>query len=155
MRTAGTAVPMRAREGRPVTYRPDLSAYDHLPRTLPRAVTARNVGWLARWRRHRRGEAPSPFVAALGELVRDEPRARTRGAHPCHRCGASGPTGLPVEIGGRRVLLGSAEVRVIAADGSWLIAPDLVYHYVTAHRYLPPEAFIEAVTARRVAPTAD
>jgi hypothetical protein len=135
-----------------MSHFPDLSPYTYLPETVPPSVTARTVGWLSPWRRWPRGAAPGPFTEALGDLVRDEPRARTRGAHRCGRCRASGPTGLPVEIGGRRVLLGSAEVRVIAASGDWLIAPDLVYHYVTAHRYLPPEEFIEAVTARRTAP---
>lgn len=135
-----------------MSRQPDLAPYTYLPQTVPPGVTARAVGWLSAWRPWRRGPVPEVFTEALGELVRDEPRARTRGAHRCGRCRASGPTGLPVEIGGRRVLLGSAEVRVIAASGEWLIAPDLVYHYVTAHRYQPPEEFVEAVTARRVAP---
>ncbi|WP_258037354.1 hypothetical protein [Streptomyces sp. SM14] len=41
---------------------------------------------------------------------------------------------------------------MIDANGDWLNAPDLVHHYVTAHRYLPPLEFIDAVTAYRVAP---
>ncbi|BCU78007.1 hypothetical protein [Luteolibacter sp. LG18] len=40
---------------------------------------------------------------------------------------------------------GSAEIRVRGADGVVYGAPDLIYHYVVAHDYLPPAAFIEAV----------
>jgi len=41
--------------------------------------------------------------------------------------------------------LGSAEIRVKGANGVVYGAPNLVYHYVVAHDYLPPAAFIDAV----------
>jgi hypothetical protein len=139
-----------------MSYYSDLSPYTYLPRTVPASVVARNVGWLSGLRRFPRGEVPAEFTEALGELCRDEPRARTRGVHRCrlcHRLGAGGPSPLSVDIGGRPVPLGTAEVRVAAAgSGEWLIAPDLVHHYVTRHGYRPPDVFAEAVLARRVAP---
>ncbi|MGH3310044.1 MAG: hypothetical protein ACRDP3_05595, partial [Streptomyces sp.] len=66
------------------------------------------------------------------------------------------PFGGPprILVGGESVTLGNAEVRVISRHGRWLIAPTLVHHYVNEHSYLPPEEFIEAVTARRAAPAA-
>jgi hypothetical protein len=51
--------------------------------------------------------------------------------------------------GGESLAVGDAEVRVIATDGTLLVAPTLVLHYVTAHRYRPPDEFVEAVTNRR------
>ena len=41
---------------------------------------------------------------------------------------------------------GNGEIRV--SDGNVMYAaPTLIYHYVVAHAYLPPEAFIAAVLA--------
>jgi hypothetical protein len=41
---------------------------------------------------------------------------------------------------------------VIAKSGEWLIAPDLILHYVLNHSYKPPVDFIEAVMSQRIAP---
>jgi len=57
-----------------------------------------------------------------------------------------------IDIGGRSVVLGSAEIRVAANDRAVLCAPDLVLHYVRDHHYSPPAAFVDAVLKRRVAP---
>ncbi|TDC73969.1 hypothetical protein [Streptomyces hainanensis] len=135
-----------------MTYYPDLAPYAYLPATVPAGVTARTVGWLDGSHPFAQGPAPAGFARRLGLLCRDQPRARTRGIHRCGLAGLGGCGLEPVhvEIEGRQVLLGSAEVRVAGVDGAWLIAPTLVYHYVTAHAYLPPAAFVEAVTAARV-----
>ncbi|TDC10166.1 hypothetical protein E1265_31610 [Streptomyces sp. 8K308] len=136
-----------------MTYYPDRSAYHYLAETVPADVTALNIGWLSSLRRYPKGEAPEGFTEALALLCRDQPRARTRGVHACglpHRLGESRQP-VRIEVGGEKVLLGTAEVRVIAKTGEWLIAPTLVHHYVTRHRYLPPPEFVEAVLAGRVA----
>ncbi|TDC09207.1 hypothetical protein E1265_32445 [Streptomyces sp. 8K308] len=134
-----------------MTYYPDLAPYDYLPATVPAGVTARTVGWLDDSHPFERGPAPADFVRRLGLLCRDQRRAQTRGIHRCGlaRLGGCGREPVHVDIEGRRVLLGSAEVRVADVDGAWLIAPTLVYHYVTAHAYLPPDAFVAAVTDDR------
>jgi len=115
---------------------------------------ARNVGWLDGEHGFRAGAAPEGFAEALARLCADHPRARTRGVHACElpHPGAEPDYPLRVMINERAVTLGSAEVRVVAADGRWLAAPDLVCHYVRDHRYLPPVLFVEAVLAGRVAP---
>jgi hypothetical protein len=41
---------------------------------------------------------------------------------------------------------GNGEIRVAAANGITYVAPVLVLHYVVAHKYLPPQEFIDAVT---------
>ncbi len=48
------------------------------------------------------------------------------------------------EIGGAEVVLGSAEIRVVGEEEIYA-APDLVYHYVTAHNYLLPQEFVAAL----------
>jgi len=69
-----------------------------------------------------------------------------RGYHACEFC-SKAP--LPhVLKSGKQVWLGSAEIWIPSTDGSLVYAaPDLVYHYVTAHQYRPPDGFIEGVIA--------
>jgi hypothetical protein len=53
---------------------------------------------------------------------------------------------------GVTVAVGDSEIRVVATDGTWLVAPTLILHYVSDHAYRPPLEFIEAVTNGRFAP---
>jgi hypothetical protein len=144
-----------------MTHLADLTPYTYHPETVPAGVICRAVGWLERGHPFPTGSAPEGFVERLGRLCRDERRAAMRGFHLCDLGGHPAPSAdqdpdipLPtrVDVDGTSVLLGSAEVRVVAADGTWLAAPSLVHHYVTDHGYLPPAPFVEAVLAGRVAP---
>ncbi|RLL66497.1 hypothetical protein D7M15_05910 [Streptomyces sp. Z26] len=132
----------------------DFSPYVYLLESIPDAVCAVNVGWLEPGWVFPRGDAETTFVDALGVLCRDESRARSRGWHACRLGRGCEQLGHPLlaQVNGTEVALGAAEVRVVSEDGRWLIAPDLVHHYVTAHRYQPPSVFMEAVLARRVVP---
>ncbi|MGE7389935.1 hypothetical protein ACQKM2_31090 [Streptomyces sp. NPDC004126] len=68
-------------------------------------------------------------------------RARqTRGFHSCPFCAS--------RVFGSRVShpQGSAEIWVMGGDVAYA-APELIAHYVEAHNYLPPNAFIQAVLA--------
>ncbi len=92
---------------------------------------------------------PIPFVHRLLEHCVAAIR-RTRGFHVCDICLTTGGLWRPIRVThhGRDLLLGSAEVWVGGLPGQprlWYAAPDLVYHYVAAHHYLPPDPFIEAV----------
>lgn len=156
-----------------MAYYSDLSPYTYFPDTAPASVVVLNVGWLEPEHAYTQGEVPQDFVEALGHLCLHHPSIRARGWHNCRlappvsggaRCVTrsnetlpSGKLALPpplkVEIEGMSVSLGSAEVRVVTREGNWLAAPNLVYHYVTHHGYRPPREFIEAVLARRIAPT--
>jgi hypothetical protein len=62
---------------------------------------------------------------------------------------------LALEARGKRVLLGCAEVWVRGIDGVWYAAPTLILHYVQAHRYKPPEEFIQTVLSGRPGSTAE
>jgi hypothetical protein len=46
-----------------------------------------------------------------------------------------------------RVLLGNAEIMVPGLRGVYYMAPTLIYHYVQAHQYQPPDEFVESVLA--------
>jgi hypothetical protein len=47
-----------------------------------------------------------------------------------------------------RILLGSAEVRVFDPEGkAAFAAPNLLYHYVAVHHYLPPAEFLAAIAS--------
>ncbi|MEU9796008.1 hypothetical protein AB0E27_36455 [Streptomyces sparsogenes] len=136
-----------------MTHYADLSPYAYTTGSVPEGIEAVSVGWLERGEDFPQGAAPEEFLQALALLCRDDRHVVMRGWHGCTLSHQGGRIDYPVviQVGQDRVSLGSAEVRVVGRDGRWLIAPNLVHHYVTAHSYLPPEEFIEAVTARRTA----
>jgi hypothetical protein len=41
--------------------------------------------------------------------------------------------------------LGDGEIRVPARGEVTYVAPNLIYHYVVAHQYLPPDVFLDAL----------
>lgn len=140
-----------------MTWYADLSEYGDLPGSVPPGYAARNVGWLAPGHDFPIGDAPKDFVDELGALCARYRYAQARGFHDCAFAHENGDLnyslyGLTVTVSGEQIALGSAEIRVAAEDGTILIAPNLILHYVTYHRYLPPREFVEAVLARRPAP---
>lgn len=108
------------------------------------------VGWLAGDREFSRGTAPAGFVQALIRIYDGRRANGTRGFHGCEFCPAPDPfDGMPQTVHGDRALsLGSAEIRVPVprAPRYMFAAPNLIIHYVIAHGYLPPDAFVAAVT---------
>ncbi|MEZ0107201.1 hypothetical protein ABH920_001192 [Catenulispora sp. EB89] len=140
-----------------MTYYPDLALYDYLPETVPEGVELLAVGWLEPGHEFPTAaddDSDPVFWQNLVTLAADHTVAVTRGVHGCrfrHPFEADFQYGA---VYGTRVLyLGSAEIRVAAADGRLLTAPTLVVHYIRDHGYRPPEAFVEAVTAMRIAPS--
>lgn len=141
-----------------MTYFPDLAPYDYLPETVPDGVELLTVGWLEPDHDFTASEAePDPvFLANLVTLAADHQVAATRSVHGCrfrHLFETDFQYGAV--YGTRLLYLGSAEIRVVTADGRLLTAPTLVVHYVRDHGYQPPAEFVEAVTALRVAPAAE
>lgn len=132
----------------------DLSPYTYLPESVPAGVPARTVGWLDDDLDFPRGDVPEGFLDAFLSLARDHASARTRGWHACTLPHPEGALPYPYYVSPgtpEAFALGSAEVRVTSATGDLLIAPNLLYHYVRDHHYLPPAAFVEAVLAGRYA----
>jgi hypothetical protein len=134
-----------------MTYYPDSTTYSFLQHTVPAGTVTSTVGWLDGEHDFPKGVVTEEFLLALEHLCLQHPCARTRGWHSCEleHAGHRLEYPLRVTINDTDIALGSAEVRVVSHDGSWLIAPNLILHYVKDHSYLPPRAFIEAVLAHK------
>jgi hypothetical protein len=137
-----------------VAYYPDLSSYSYYlrpqnPTAIERAYpNALNVGWLDR---------VAPF--AQSETLPDETLLKRllahtvlsvlmlRGIHHCQFC----PNVLTdthrtlLIYRDREIVLDNGEVLVVGEDGLAFRAPVMLYHYVTEHRYCPPDVFWEAL----------
>ena len=96
-----------------------------------------NIGWLSRDVPFPIGDTSSDFRQALQRLAA-HPVNVCVGHHDCEFC----------DIRQLQLPCGNGEIHVPAASGAVsYAAPELVPHYVEAHRYLPPAEFIEAVIA--------
>jgi hypothetical protein len=137
-----------------VTWYPDLSEYKYLPESIPVGQTILAVGWLDADHEFPTGDVSREFIDELAQICAISDYARTRGWQDCELPHSDGELEYPitVEVGGDKVPLGSAEVRVTTEDGTVLAAPNLIWHYVTAHQYRPPENFIKAVREHRLTP---
>lgn len=103
-----------------------------------------SVGWLDSKFTFPTGDAPPDFLEKLFLLCL-KPLAETRGFHSCNLC--KNPNYLAQTIAERNGVvcyLGNGEVHVASFDRVY-VAPTLIYHYVSAHLYLPPGEFIDAV----------
>ncbi|MEU7928306.1 hypothetical protein [Micromonospora sp. NPDC049107] len=128
-----------------MTYIPDLAPYDYYP-GAPDAIA---VGWLDSSMPFTEGACPRDVRDRLARLGA-EPVRLMRGYHYCQFCpGAAEPLRL-IRADIRLpeapdVARGNGEIWLTAVDGTNFAAPALIGHYVEEHRYLPPDAFIEAV----------
>ena len=103
-----------------------------------------NVGWLAGWAPFPKADPSPEFLASLFERVK-HPVRKSPGAHVCCKKSQDQASGLTrASLGTEEVLLGAAEIEVVGSDGEVFVAPDLIFHYVTEHRYAPPEPFVRA-----------
>lgn len=90
-----------------------------------------NVGWLDAPRPVPTGDVPAWVSEKLLEMS-SGPRVNVmRGFHTCTYCTDSHR--------------GNSELRVPGEPGVMFAAPSLIGHYVTAHAYLPPRPFIDAL----------
>ena len=124
-------------------YFADLSPYGYFPRANAEdQPPVLNVGWLDAEHTYQTGDVPDVFLERLWEYCRIRVEA-TRGLHECELCPKPEP-GWQVTRAAETLWLGSAEIRVFA-EGAVFAAPNLVYHYVVDHHYLPPDEFVRAV----------
>jgi hypothetical protein len=125
-----------------MAYFPDLSSYEY--EDVPSGRSTVNVGWLDRSHPYPKGDVPATFTSKLWTLstFAVDP---SRGVHECEFC-SNAPVGLlTVQRDAETLRLGSAEIRVFGNGERVYAAPNLLYHYVVAHQYRPPDEFIEAV----------
>ena len=101
------------------------------------------VGWLDSGHPFTTGAAEDEFLSKLKQLYRTRVN-EMRGYHICEFC-PQPIFGIPMDLDGNTIKLGSAEIHLTTSANGKFAAPDLIYHYVVAHGYLPPQKFIEAV----------
>jgi hypothetical protein len=118
---------------------------DLTPRTYggvaPPGPPTLHVGWLSKAHPFPTGDAPAAFIERLDVLAKHGIANESR-SFPfcCELCDQVGQTEAE-----RTERASYAEIRAVALDGTRLAAPMLIRHYVTAHRYRPPQVFIDAV----------
>jgi len=126
-----------------MTYFEDLTDYEFIT-GLPSPHT-KNVGWLGCGNGFKQMEPSEDFLDLLWEFCQ-VPFAQTRGFHTCEFCAYAAPReGNCFMRHGKKLMLGTAEIRAFGNDGTIYAAPNLIYHYVSEHHYAPPEEFIAAI----------
>lgn len=121
-------------------YFPDLTLCRYSPGPLHAAdwkVSLFAVGWLKRGHDFSRGTVPSWLVHRLRRLLEQTrkrfPDLTFRGVHACTLCADC--HGLP-----------DSNINVwIPGEDVVYAAPAGILHYIEAHTYTPPQAFIDAV----------
>lgn len=124
-----------------MTYFKDLTKYHYLKEE---DVTF-NVGWLSAVNYYEVSSKPQPRLVSKLRLLSSKPANKTRGIHFCELCSKQKPI-YDFGNGKRKVLLGSAELRIINQEKKIIYAcPDLIIHYIECHKYKPPQEFINAL----------
>ncbi len=137
----------------------------------------RNIGWLDASIDYEKGNVPNPLVQKLKEIlffknknIEDERNGKfdedkailvhtmfIRGsAYECQFCKESKtiliePNGLQYYSGKNPLLLGTNEIYIPSLKKKefkeFYVLPTMVYHYITAHQYKPPQEFLDALEA--------
>jgi hypothetical protein len=123
-------------------YAVDLSPYDH--GTGTEYTPTLTIGWLDKQHPFTTGALPTSILDRLwvfcGAWVH-----LSLGFHHCDFCDASTSFGgIPASRNGKTLTLGSAEIRVIG-ENVVFAAPDMIYHYMVDHHYVPPSVFLTAL----------
>ena len=117
-----------------MSYFADLSPHTYTPSD---GIEVVNVGWLDQAHPFTKGETAQEFREALRRLC-ESPIRLHRGFHVCQFC--------PKKVrAAQRSNTGNGQIRIKGPDGTWFAAPTMIHHYVEAHNYLPPPAFVHAV----------
>lgn len=108
----------------------DLSPIDY---TSSEASTyVRPVGWLAKDHPYPIGDSPKEAYERLCDLFKNPFELRHYlGWHSCDLCQFKGERGV--------------HNLFVPGNGVLYYSPELITHYINAHKYLPPPEFIEAV----------
>jgi len=127
-----------------MAYFKDLTRYEYSSDRFMCVGELYNVGWLERGAPYATGVIAPELVDKLLALCKF-PVNQFMGWHGCDFCQEDHVRIADSEGG---FYLGNGEIRVPAADGTLtFVAPSLIYHYVVAHHYLPPDAFLGALRA--------
>ena len=126
-----------------MSYYPDLSPYEYTPYDIEAGISSLNIGWLAASEPYNQGVTSVEFQEKLLQFCAKDCVYHCLGYDDCEFC-ENHDSVIRVHCDGEEVWLGNGEIRVIG-DSATYAAPTLIYHYVVAHNYRPPDEFIEAV----------
>jgi hypothetical protein len=107
-----------------------------------------NVGWLDSGHGFKKARLPenprnSEFLNNLALYVQ-RPVITHRGFHECDFC-PKRKYPIPEVHKGQRLKLGAGIFAVFGEGKKVFVSPTLIFHYVVAHNYQPPDEFIQAV----------
>ncbi|MBP7997623.1 MAG: hypothetical protein KA314_01705 [Chloroflexi bacterium] len=120
----------------------DLDPYTGAPDEEILGLAPLAVGFLRRNAPFPTGQTPALFRARLLDFCLPEHTLQVV-ATPL-ACGLGCGRVAPFTFNEHTIQLGLSEIRVLGDDDIFA-APTLIYHYVTAHNYRPPDEFIQAV----------
>ncbi len=127
-------------------YFRDLKAYTYEQRS--ELETVLNVGWLDKDHIFVTGEVEDTIIDKIEMMiVTYKTTNQMRGNHVCNLCTPIDPyeDTFYWPPTGKRVLLGSSELWILGKSNKVYAAPDMIFHYITEHNYLPPSEFLNAV----------
>lgn len=124
-----------------MTYYKDLSSYEYIKTKAKKSIL--NVGWLDKEHSFSKGKIDSVLLEIILSFCKKAIN-KTRGYHLCPFCDEPS-FGFAVEFENEKIKLGSGEIWLKGEEGKVYAAPDLIYHYIKDHGYVPPEAFLIAV----------
>lgn len=124
-----------------MTYYADLTPYEYYMSSNEGNIL--NVGWLEKGNDFPKGSVDDEVTERIFELCKS-PVRRMRGYQECMLC--SDPPYPIVEVrNNEEIILGSAEIRVRGKNGFIYASPNMIYHYIVKHSYLPPDEFINSL----------
>lgn len=115
----------------------DLDKYQGCPEDGDIGFWPLAIGFLHRKRSFPTGTPPNGFLEKLKPFCLDPLTVcKIQGRMKCPICNER------VDLDGEG--LGSAEIRVLGKEDIYA-APDLIYHYIAVHDYIPPPDFVHAI----------
>ena len=119
-------------------FYPDLTPFEYSS-----TYTGLNVGWLEKGNKFPKEEPSAEFLDALHDVIASGSFKKSicAGLHFCTLCRFRKNF---AQRNGNEISMGNSEIAIPYRRKTY-IAPSLVYHYVSSHRYLPPEPFILGV----------
>lgn len=122
---------------------PDLQPYrDEKQFTTYREVLC--IGWLYSNASFSAGTVITEVIEKLKLLLTSNAATNhDRSITPCYLCDSR--ERVEVDIDGGKIYLGSSEIWIPSFGHHVYAMPDMIYHYIQKHAYLPPIEFLESL----------
>lgn len=119
---------------------PDLKSYT--VGEPPQQNLIKIVGWLTKDQLFAKGKVDTQVLDRLWEFCK-QPLGQGIRKNACQLC----PPGTPilVEYNGEQQDLSRWRLLLLCNDQAAYLAPHVIFHYITAHQYLPPQEFLDVI----------